>query len=172
MNFNQLNSDQYHPYYQIYLDLLEPDTALVPSLKAQKNQVTDFFKAIPEDMHTHAYQEGKWTINEVLQHIIDTERIFMYRALRIARGDTSPLMGFEQDEYIVPSGANKKSMEQLINEYDATRAYSISLIASLAIDNLNFIGEASNSPLSAGAAGFITLAHERWHIKIIEERYL
>lgn len=172
MNFNQLNSEQYHPYYQIYLDLLEPDTDLISSLKAQKDQVVSFFTAIPKELHSYAYQEGKWSIKEVFQHIIDTERIFMYRALRIARGDKSPLMGFEQDDYIIPSGANQKTMAQLTNEFLATRTYSISLLESLDIDNLNFIGEASNSPLSAGAAGFITLAHERWHIKIIEDRYL
>jgi len=172
MTFKQLNSDQYHPYYQIYLDLLAPETILLPSLITQKDQIIAFFEAIPSELHNYGYQEDKWTIKEVFQHIIDTERIFMYRALRIGRGDASPLMGFEQDDYIIPSGAGQKTMEQLVGEYKTTRAYSISLLESLDIDNLNIIGEASNAPLSAGAAGFITLAHERWHVKIIEERYL
>jgi hypothetical protein len=172
MTVQQLNSDQYHPYYQIYLDLLAPDTALLTSLIEQKDQIIAFFEAIPLELHNFSYEKGKWSIKEVFQHIIDTERIFMYRALRIARGDASPLMGFEQDDYIIPSGASLKTMQQLVSEYEATRVYSISLLESLDIDNLKIIGEASNSPLSAGAAGFITLAHERWHVKIIEERYL
>ncbi len=172
MTLNQLNSDQYPPYFQRYFDLLESTTELFSSLKEQKGQVKAFFEAIPSELHNHSYEDGKWTIKEVLQHIIDTERIFMYRAFRFARADASPLSGFEQDDYIIPSGAQKKTMESLLSEYEATRTYSESLLESLDAENLNFIGTASNAPLTAGAVGFMTLAHERWHVKIIEERYL
>ena len=134
--------------------------------------VIDFFSAIPKEKLEYRYQPGKWSIKEILLHIIDTERIFMYRLLRIARKDTTPLAGFDQDIYVAPSEANSKSIEDLIGEFSATRMYSLNLISSISDENLKNIGTASDSPVSARACGFILLGHSIWHINIIKERYL
>ena len=134
--------------------------------------VTDFFKSISNDKLTYKYAEDKWTIKEIFQHIIDTENIFMYRCLRIARHDQTPLAGFDQNDYILPSLANKKSIELLLEEYQAVRQNFIVLLKSLSETDLNFVGNANGSNLSARSAAFIILGHELWHTKIIKERYL
>ena len=134
--------------------------------------VIDYFSSIPKDKLEFRYQPKKWTIKEVLQHIIDTERIFTYRLLRIARKDTTPLAGFDQDIYVDPSEANNKSINDLIEEFSTTRLYTINLINSISNENLKNLGTASNSPVSARACAFILLGHSIWHINIIKERYL
>ena len=96
----------------------------------------------------------------------------MYRLLRIARKDKTALAGYEQDDYVLPSEANNKSIEELIHEFTITRLYSINLISSISDENLNNLGTASNSHVSARACAFILLGHTVWHINIIKERYL
>ncbi|WP_425658589.1 DinB family protein [Tenacibaculum ascidiaceicola] len=108
----------------------------------------------------------------MLQHIIDTERIFMYRVLRIARKDITPIEGFDQDIYIKPSSANDKTIEALLEEFKTTRLYSINLLNNISNENLCSIGVANNSPASARACAFILLGHSVWHMDIIKERYL
>jgi hypothetical protein len=109
---------------------------------------------------------------EVFQHIIDTERVFQYRALRFSRNDKTPLQGFEQDDFVIESGANSKSIQTMISEYKAVRASTLSLYATLSSDVLTRIGTASDSPMSVGAIGLITCGHQRHHRDIIRERYL
>ena len=120
----------------------------------------------------YKYAAGKWSIKEVFQHIIDTERVFLYRCFRIARHDKTPLTGFEQDDYIVPSKANSKSIESLLEEYQTVRQNSIVLLKSLSETDLKHLGNASDHMLSARAAAFMTLGHEIHHIEVIKERYL
>ncbi|MFI8379704.1 DinB family protein [Leeuwenhoekiella sp. NPDC079379] len=127
---------------------------------------------MPEDKWLYAYDSRKWTVLESLLHVIDTERIFTYRALRIGRGDKTPLAGFEQDDYIKPSGANLRSMTSLIEEYNQVRSCTINLFKNLSAEALLEIGTASNSTLSARAAGFIICGHEIHHAYIIKTRYL
>ena len=131
-----------------------------------------FFKSIPKEKLEYKYADDKWTIKEVFQHIIDTERIFMYRCLRIARHDKTALAGFEQNDYIIPSKANSKSIESLLEEYRTTRQYSIVLLKSLSDEDLKYIGQASDNVMSARSTAFSTIGHEIHHVNIIEERYL
>ena len=114
----------------------------------------------------------KWTIKEIIQHIIDTERIFTYRALCIARKDKSLFPGYDQDDYAVNSEANNRSMISLMNEYKSVRLSSIILFESFSSEMLKRIGIASNSNLSPRAVAFITIGHENHHCEIIKERYL
>ena len=167
-----LKSNEYNPYYEAYISQVSNETSLIGGLEADKKMVIDFFSSIPEEKLEYRYQPEKWTIKELFQHIIDTERIFMYRLLRIARNDKTALPGYEQDDYVVPSEANNKSIEKLIEEFTVTRLYSINLINSISDENLKNIGTASGSPASARACGFILLGHSVWHIDIIKERYL
>ncbi|MEM1327162.1 MAG: DinB family protein [Bacteroidota bacterium] len=172
MTVNNLLFNEYNAYYQRYLDQIDETTGLVSGLKKGKKRTTQFFDSIPEDKLLYRYAEEKWTPKEVLQHLIDTERVFAYRAFRIGRGDVTALANFDQDIYIEPSGANEKSRIELLEEYDLVRRHTISLVKSLSDKNLMNIGVASNHPISARAAAFINIGHEMWHIKIIKERYL
>lgn len=172
MRTKDLNPSEYNPFYRTYIDMIPKELKLVDGFYLGLKQVTDFFKSISNDKLTYKYAEDKWTIKEIFQHIIDTERIFMYRCLRIARHDQTPLAGFDQNDYILPSLANNKSIELLLEEYQAVRQNFIVLLKSLSETDLKFVGNANGSNLSARAAAFIILGHELWHIKIIKERYL
>ena len=172
MTISDLETKEYNPYYGTYISQVSKDATLTEGFNKGRDAVVAFFKSIPEDTLDYRYATGKWTIKEVFQHIIDTEQIFLYRCLRIARHDAAPLMGFEQDDYIVPSRANEKSLEQLLEAYLAVRQNFIVLLKSLSNDDLKAIGIASDSPLSARAAAFIVLGHEKHHMRVIEERYL
>ena len=172
MKKQELQSNEFDKYYLNYLNLVTGDTELISGFEEDKKMVIDFFSSVPKDKLEYRYQPEKWTIKELLQHIIDTERIFMYRLLRIARKDTTAMAGFDQDIYIDPSGANDKSMDELLEEFTVSRMYSMNLINSISEDNLINLGTASNSPVSARACAFILLGHSVWHIDIIKERYL
>lgn len=159
-------------YFGRYLNKVPNATELKSGLENDKKMVVDFFSSVANDKLEYRYAPKKWSIKEVLQHIIDTERIFMYRLLRIARKDTTALAGFDQDIYIDPSEANNKSIEDLIQEFTISRLYSINLINSISDENLKNLGTASGSTVSARACAFILLGHSIWHIDIIKERYL
>lgn len=172
MKVTDLKPSEYNPYYEIYIAKVSDEMSLIDSLKEGGIQVENFFKFIPNDKLEYRYAEDKWSIKEVLQHIIDTERVFMYRCFRIARHDKTPLAGYEQDDYIDPSHANKKAINDLIEEYKSVRHSFILLLKSLNENDLKFIGNASESALSSRAAAFITVGHENHHIEVIKSRYL
>lgn len=167
-----LQPKEYNEYFARYIDKVSNETALISGFKEDKKMIINFFSSIPKEKLTFRYQPKKWTIKELLQHIIDTERIFMYRLLRIARKDTTALAGYDQDIYIEPSGANNKSIEELIHEFTLTRIHSINLISSISDENLMQLGTATNSTISARACAFILLGHSIWHIEVIKQKYL
>ncbi len=119
---------------------------------------------------THAYAPGKWTVAQVVQHVIDTERIFQTRVLRIARGDRAPLPGFDQDPYV--AAAAPRPLAPLADELDRLRASTVDLVASLSDADLLRTGTASGAPVSARAAAWIIAGHERHHWGVLRERYL
>lgn len=172
MTTQDLQPTEYNAYYSRYIEKASNYSNLKTGFEEDKKMVLDFFLSIPENKLEYRYEAEKWSIKEILQHIIDTERIFMYRLLRISRKDTTPLTGFDQDIYINPSEINSKSMESLINEFSITRSYSINLINSISDNNLKNLGTAGDSPVSARACAFILLGHSIWHIDVIKERYL
>lgn len=172
MKSTDLQSREFNPFYGGYIEKVSKTQELKSGFELAKIRVIDFFESIPEDKLEYRYAEGKWTIKEIFQHIIDNERIMMYRCFRIARHDKTGLAGYEQDDYIVPSKANEKSLDTLIKEYELVRSTSINLLHSLSSNDLKFIGTSSGSNMSARASAFITLGHEIWHMDIIKSRYL
>ncbi len=172
MRITDLKTNEYDPYYKRYIDKLSPTLNLREGFVVGKNSIITFFKHIPDDKLVYKYEVDKWTIKEILQHLIDTERIFMYRCFRIARNDKTSLAGFDQNMYIEPSGANNKSIDTLIEEYSIVRENSISLLTSITDDHLMFIGDANGGNMSARVAAFTIIGHEIWHMDIIKERYL
>lgn len=166
-----LKSNEYNAYYGTYIKKTD-GLSLRDDLKSSGEKTISFFKSIPLDKLEYRYAEGKWTIKEIVQHLMDAERIFAYRALRIARKDQTPLPGFEQDDYVIPSQANKRSIEDLINEFKAIKLSTVTLFDSFSDEMLLSLGTASNSPISVRAIGFIIMGHEIHHCVVIKERYL
>lgn len=172
MTIKDLDHSEYNAFYRNYVELVRNDVHLLDALRNGKQKNVSFYNEIPEEKWHYAYESGKWTILEVLQHVIDTERIFSYRALRIGRGDKTPLAGFEQDDYIKPSQANERSMQELVEEYSLVRDCTINLFKGFNDEALANTGTSSDAALSTRAAGFIICGHEVHHANIIYTRYL
>lgn len=133
--------------------------------------IKTFYNNLPESKSDYAYAAGKWTIKEVLQHIIDAERVFAYRALRIARKDTTPLAGFDENAYAETSNASARSLQSLKDEFNALRASSDIMLSTFKEDQLAFTGTASNKSITANALCYILIGHLLHHKAILEERY-
>ncbi|PQJ77676.1 DinB family protein [Polaribacter porphyrae] len=172
MKKQELNPKEFDIYYKRYIDKLDNETELIEGFIDGKATLISFLKSIPENKLHFRYLPEKWSIKEILQHLIDTERIFMYRCFRIARKDTTALAGYDQEIYIQPSNADKKSLDDLINEFIINRNNSIALLQSLSTDDLSFIGNANGGKMSARAAAFIIIGHDIWHTEVIREKYL
>jgi len=172
MTTKDLSSKEFGEYYQGYVDKVPSELSLVDAYNKANLYIPDFFDTIPSEKLTYRYDVGKWSIKEVYQHLIDTERVFAHRMFRIGRNDLTPLPGFDQDIYINPSGADQKPLEALHHEYKTTRANTAVILKSFPYGNLHITGEASGFPLSPVGAAFIILGHELWHKEILEERYI
>ncbi len=172
MTSENINPSEHHPNYGHYIGLVPKNESLIQALQSGKEETIAFFESLDTTKENFRYAEGKWTPKEILLHLIDAERVFAYRALRFARKDDTPLSGFEQDDYIRPSKAYGRSMASLLREYKTVRDASIALFDTMDNAMLKSVGLASNTNLSAGAAGFIIAGHDRSHIAIIKERYL
>ncbi|MFO7719527.1 MAG: DinB family protein [Gillisia sp.] len=171
MRIKALKESDYPKYYQQYTNLL-PDLELTELLQSQKEAMLDLFNTTEKDvdiLYTHA--EGKWTIAEVLQHMLDTERIFQYRALCISRKDLTSLPGFDQDKYVSASKAKERSLAEFIDEYKAVRDSTIFLFKSFSPEMLKFVGLSNGQDLSTAAAGFIIAGHEKHHLKLFRRNY-
>lgn len=134
--------------------------------------VVDFFKKIPEEKSTYRYAEGKWSLKEMLLHIIDTERIFAYRALTIARKDATPLPSFDENFYALNSNADERSWQNLLSEFEATRKSTDFLVRSFTDEQLQHTGTTSGNPNTVVAICYTIYGHILHHINIINERYL
>ncbi len=161
----------YLVYFQRYIDLVEEED-LMTAFKGQAAGLEKFLTTISEEKSNHAYSEGKWTIKELLQHVIDTERIFNYRALCLARGEQQNLPGFEEDEYAARSFANERKWHHLITEFLAVRKGTEMLYESFSETVLNNAGKANDNPVTVLSLGFTTVGHWYHHKKVLEERYL
>ena len=163
--------ETYFHYFKRYVDQV-PEEELATAFSKQLPVISDFLNAITEEKSTYAYEPGKWTLKEVLQHIIDTERIFNYRALAIARKETVGLPGFDENSYADNSNANSRSWQNLVDEFLAVRHSTQFLYNSFNDEALASSGIASNNPVTVNSLGFTTLGHFYHHKKVIEERYL
>ncbi|MEL6918397.1 MAG: DinB family protein [Bacteroidota bacterium] len=170
MRKSELDTTTYDPYYRGYIQTLK-DVELIDALKEEKETFLRFMKNVPIEKLSYAYAEGKWTVAEVLMHIIDAERVFQYRALRFGRNDKTALYGFEQDDFVPESNANKRSRESIVEEFNAVRDSTITLFKSFGTAQLKRIGTASNTPMSVAALGFVIGGHQKHHLNVLVERY-
>ena len=169
ISFPQTN--EYAPYYGGYVNQNQPGVDIIKTLENQQAEMKGGFSKFA-DRGDYRYEPEKWSVKELLGHMIDTERIFAYRALRIARGDMTPLQGFNQDDYIAPGNFENRSMDDLLTEFEAVRASSIAMAKSFDETALSHIGNASGVPVSAKALLFIMTGHVAHHLKILGERYV
>lgn len=149
-----------------------PEDDFLKVLRENATHIPAFLSKLTAAQWDHRYAPGKWSIKEMMVHVIDSERIFTYRALCIARGDQTPLPGFEQNDYVPLSKATERSPESIIREYQAVRNATIELFTHFDDEMLSQIGRASGMPVSALALGFIVAGHELHHLNILKERYL
>ena len=158
-------------YFKRYTDLVEEED-LATAFKNQSQMVTNLLSSIDEQKSTYAYAPGKWTLKEMLQHLIDAERIFSYRAVCFARKELQTLPGFDENEYAENSLANNRPWDNLVEEFWAVRRSCILLFESFTAEMLSNTGKAGNNELSAEQLGLIIVGHVNHHCKIIRERYL
>lgn len=171
MKTSDLNPNEYLPYFKGYIDQAK-DLELLPGLKSSYEEAYKFFLSIPVKKLDFKYAEGKWTIKEMVSHLIDTERIFCYRALRFARQDKTVLAGFDENNYVDFSDANSRNFSELLEEYASVRQATVTLFSSFTDEKLLCKGVAGTGEVSVRALGFLVIGHEKHHIKIIKERYL
>lgn len=171
MKSDQLPVNEYATYYTGYIQALE-NVELIEELEICVHEFIKFVQNIPMDKFDYRYAEGKWTIKDIIQHLIDAERIFSYRALRISRNDKTPLPGFDENFYVDNTNANDRSIQDLLTELAVVRQSTLSLYKSFTQEQLARIGTASDKEVSVRAIGFIIIGHQKHHQKIFEERYL
>jgi len=166
------DTSEYPPYAAVYVNLVVGDQIL-PILAAQLEQSTALLKSVDDRRASEfAYAPGKWTIKQILGHIIDTERIFGYRALCVARNDVTPLPGFEQDDYVAAGFFNERSLNSLIDEYRAVRQSTIALFQNLPQQAWLRQGIANKYSVTVRGVAFLAAGHELHHVKILREKYL
>lgn len=164
-------ADEYAPYYEKYISRVR-DGEILDILSEQSDALRGLFARVDDDRGHFAYAPGKWTLNESLQHVVDTERVFTYRALRIARGDSTPLPGFEQDEWVPNSGAMARTLREIVNEFVTVRASTLALFGGLPNEAWDRRGTASGFPVSVRALAFKCAGHALHHEGIFREKYL
>jgi len=163
--------DEYGASYAGYVARVPGGTDIVDLLARQRDATLARFAALPEDRGGHRYAPGKWSVKEVLLHLSDTERVMAYRALRIARGDTTPLPGFDEDAWAPLSGADARPLEEVAEEWGDVRQASLALFRHLPAEAWTRRGTASGMPVSVRALAWIIAGHERHHLAVLGERY-
>lgn len=169
--YDRPDSTEYAPFYAGYVAKV-PDGDLLRTLEEQDEQTMALLSGVPESRGSLAYAPGKWSLKEVVGHLADAERVFSYRALRIARGDTMSLPGFDEKAWVPNAGSNSRTLADLLGELRVVRASTLALLRHLPPESVGRVGTASDTPVSVRAIAWIIAGHERHHIGIIRERYL
>ncbi|MDX6189372.1 DinB family protein [Flavobacterium sp. Fl-318] len=171
MNSSELLENEYSGGFAGYVREAG-EVNLIEELEISLHAFIKFVQNIPMDKFDYRYAEGKWTIKDIIQHIIDTERIFAYRALRFSRYDKTPLQSFDENEYVENTNSNGRSIQDLLTEFSALRHSNLLFYKSLSAEQLKAIGTASNNLISVRALGFVIIGHQKHHQNVFQERYL
>jgi hypothetical protein len=163
-------ADEYAPYYAGYVGAV-PDGEILILLRDQLAETEALLREFRGDRGDHRYAPGKWSVKEVVGHLADTERIFAYRALRFARGDRTPLPGYEQDDFVRGGNFSARPLPEIAGELRSVRMASITLFAGLSAEALMRRGPANNVEFSVRALAWIIAGHERHHARVLREKY-
>lgn len=161
---------EYAPYYGRYIDLVGDD--LLGDLRKNGEATHRLLGTLPENSGDFRYAPDKWSVKEVLGHLVDGERVFAYRALRFARQDATPLPGFEQDDWVPNGDFGRRTLRSLLDEHHAVRAASLALFENLPEEAWDRVGIANDLPMSVRALAFAIAGHEAHHQRILREKYL
>ena len=162
--------DEFFEYYGKYIALVPGEDAM-PALHDQIAETARHLKPLDESKALHRYAPGKWSVKEVVGHLSDTERVMAYRALRIGRGDTTPLAGFDENVYTPAGRFDARPLSDILHEYESVRAASLALFRGLDEEALLRRGIANNKSVSVRALAWIVAGHELHHRKLLLERY-
>jgi hypothetical protein len=162
---------EYAPGHAAYVAAV-PDGDVLAMLKKQNGETTRLLSRIGEKRSRHRYAPGKWSIREVIGHLIDAERVFTYRALTFARADRTPLPGFDENMWASASNADSRTLKSLLDELKSVRSATIALFKGFTGEELARTGIASGNPVSVRGLLYVTTGHERHHVRILRERYL
>lgn len=168
---NKPLAHEYGAFYKNYIDLV-PELDGVTALENSKSLFLNTIRKFPESKSRYKYAPEKWTVNDLIQHVIDAELVFQYRALRIARNDKTPLSGFEQDDYVGQAQADFKSLSELAESFDLLRSTTVNLFRGFSPSTHENLGEASGFSISVRAICFIMSGHCIHHATILNQRYL
>jgi hypothetical protein len=168
---NRPDPSEYDPYYEGYISLVA-DTDISSTLAAQPAELRKAFGELGEERGSFAYNEGKWTIKQLLGHVIDGERMFAYRVLRISRGDKTPIEGFEQDGYIENAHSNERSFADLLDEFELLRVANVLMFNNMTDTDWQRSGTANNVEITVRALAYIMAGHVVHHVNVLNERYL
>jgi uncharacterized damage-inducible protein DinB len=160
------------PFYQRYINNVPDDGNLLIHLEDIFSETEELINPLSEEKMNYRYDKDKWTIKDILVHLSDCERIFVYRALRFSRGDQTALPGFEESQYAAFAGANERDKEDILLEYSRVREASIAFIESLSDEALNRKGTANGFPVSVRLLVNLIYGHHKHHLNILRERYL
>lgn len=167
---NRPQPDEYGDFYEGYINLVnEPN--VIQSLIQQGQQVYALIRQLTDDEVNHRYAEDKWSVKEIIGHLVDTERIMAYRALCISRGEQTALPGYDHESYVEQGNFDQRSLQSLSTEYDALRNANISMFSSFSKEQMLRKGTANKVSVSVRALAFIIAGHEKHHLNILEEKY-
>lgn len=164
-------SDEYAAYYEKYVSLV-PDGEVVETLERQGAETLTLLRGLPEERGGHRYGPDKWSVKQLVGHILDTERVFAYRALVIARGEQRSLPSMDQDEYMTGADFDARTLADLADEFEAVRRSTLHLFGHLSPEAWRRRGTASDNEVTVRALAYITAGHEAHHMRILRERYL
>jgi len=165
------NKEDHIPYFENYISLVK-ENEIVSALVNNKKETIDLISSIPESKQNYAYADGKWTIKQLLNHIIDTERIFCYRALRFARGDEQQLRSYDENLYAANAQLKNTTIEIQREEFNAVRDASILFFKQLTEKELKLIGQMESGQTTVLSLGFMICGHTARHMNVLKDRYL
>ena len=171
MKSSRPEKNEYAEFYAGYVSLVK-ETDVVSALQNQASELTELLAGISADKENFRYAEGKWSVKELLGHVVDGERVFSYRALRISRGDQTPLATFEENSYVANSNFGNSNFADLIEEFFLLRASNVLLFKNLSDEAWLRTGTASDATVSVRALAYIMVGHVSHHANILRERYL
>lgn len=163
---------EYVPYYTSFIELVDTSLSIEENLIKEQDNFEKELRNVEKEKQNYKYANDKWTIKELIQHLIDSERVFCYRALCFSRGDKTDLPGFDQDLFVVNSRAQDRDYDELLDEMQLLRKGTIQLFNSFTKEDLVKLGSGSGSIISVRALGMVMAGHQKHHLEVIKERYL
>jgi len=163
---------EYPEFFQTYINALEAEDSLLNHLETSLKYFEEVLLEIEFGKQEYRYAEGKWTVKEIVQHLIDVERVFVYRALRYSRKDSGPLLSFDENSFVSNYDINKRNFDDMLNEFTLLRRSTIFMFQDFEEEILDITGKVGDQSISVRAIGYICSGHVMHHLKVIKERYI